>query len=111
MKERVGVCSSCFIGLTEENGYSKGMSNLQLVVVAVFTFSLIQTGAPQCDGEKYKYDGRFPNRSLACVSLVTLGAHVQQGYGSWVHVCVCYSTSHFTGVRSSHKGYDLLNGQ
>ena len=42
---------------------------------------------------------------------ITLGAHAQPGYGSWVCVSVCYSISHFSGVFSSHKGYDLLNGQ
>ena len=48
---------------------------------------------------------------------ITLGAHAQREYGSWVCLCVsvCLSvtlrTSHFSGVCSSHKGYDLLNGQ
>ena len=27
--------------------------------------------------------------------LITLGAHAQRGYGSWVCACVCYSTSRF----------------
>ena len=26
-------------------------------------------------------------------------------------VCVCYSPSHFSSVRSCHEGYQLLNGQ
>ena len=39
---------------------------------------------------------------------LTLGAHAQRG---WVCVSVCYSQSHFSSVRLSHKGYDLLNGQ
>ena len=43
--------------------------------------------------------------------IITLGAHAQRGYGSWVCLSVCYSTSHFLSVCSSHKGYDLLNGQ
>ena len=36
---------------------------------------------------------------------ITLGAHAQQGYGSWVGLsvclCVCYSISHFSSVCSS----------
>ena len=47
--------------------------------------------------------------------LITLGAHAQREYCSWVclsvRVSVCYSQYHFLGVCSSHKGYDLLNGQ
>ena len=49
-----------------------------------------------------------------CTKIITLGAHAQRGYGSCVLcVClsVCYSTSHFSNVCSSHKRYDLLNGQ
>ena len=30
------------------------------------------------------------------VSLFTLGAHAQRGYGSWVCVCVCVSALHLT---------------
>ena len=43
--------------------------------------------------------------------LITLSAHAQRGYGSWVCVSVCYLTSHFSNVRLSHKRYDLPNGQ
>ena len=32
-------------------------------------------------------------------------------YSSWVCVSVCYSSSHLSSVRSSHKGHHLLNGQ
>ena len=42
---------------------------------------------------------------------ITLSAHAQRWYGSWVCVSVCYSTSHFSSVCSSHKRYDLFNGQ
>ena len=35
---------------------------------------------------------------LPAVGLVTLGAHAQRGYSSWVCVSVCYSTSHFSNV-------------
>ena len=63
--------------------------------------------------------GRDGGRELGfwmeCVRVVTLGAHAQRGYGSWVCVsvcvCVCYLTSHFSNVRLSHKRYDLPNGQ
>ena len=43
------------------------------------------------------------------VQVVTLGAHAQQGYGSWVCLFVRYSTSHLSNVCSSHKRYDVLN--
>ena len=50
-------------------------------------------------------------------TLLTLGAHAQRGLPVClcvcvcVCVCVCYSQSHLSNVRSSHKRYDLLNGQ
>ena len=47
--------------------------------------------------------------------LLTLGAHAQRGYCSWVclSVClfVCYSISHLSNVCSSQKRYRLPNGQ
>ena len=46
-----------------------------------------------------------PCREKPTVSvIITLGAHAQRGYGSWV--CL-----HFSNVRLSHKRYDLHNGQ
>ena len=42
---------------------------------------------------------------------ITLGAHAQREYGSWVCLSVTLRTYHFSGVCSSHKGYDLLNGE
>ena len=42
-------------------------------------------------------------------TVITLGAHAQRGYGSWVclSVCLflCYSTSHLWNVCLSHKRY------
>ena len=64
--------------------------------------------------------------SLHYTSFLTLGVHIVSRVTVFnprracaarvtVVVCVClsvcYSTSHFTGVRSSHKRYDLLNRQ
>ena len=54
---------------------------------------------------------RSAPRVCTLVPFITLRAHAQRGYGSWVCLSVCYSTSHFMGVCSSHKGYDLLNGK
>ena len=50
------------------------------------------------------------NCSCSCVRVITLGAHAQRGYGSWVCVRVSL-TSHFSNVCLSHKRYDLPNGQ
>ena len=48
------------------------------------------------------------NPRRACAARVTVVGFVCLSVSC---LCVSYSTSHFTGVCSSHKGYDLLNGQ
>ena len=53
----------------------------------------------------------FRLTQLGLMGSLTFGAHAQRGYCSWVCLCVCYSQSHFSNVCSSHKRYDLLNGQ
>ena len=45
------------------------------------------------------------NPRRACAARITVVGSV------CACVCVCYSQSYFSGVSSSHKGYDLLNGQ
>ena len=52
-----------------------------------------------CDQEGYTY--MCDEVAAGCKStdhtLITLGAHAQRGYGSWVRVCVCVSvTQHLT---------------
>ena len=83
MKERSAVCRVHALfdskDWLKKYSYSRGMRNLQLVVVAAFALSILETGVSQCDGEKYKYDCRFPiyTRSLVCVSLVSESANTK----------------------------------
>ena len=56
-------------------------------------------------------DSRLSYLQSVRTSSLTLGTHAQRGLLLSVCVSVCYSQSHFSNVHSSHKGYDLLNGQ
>ncbi|CAI8055072.1 hypothetical protein GBAR_LOCUS30061 [Geodia barretti] len=55
------------------------------------------------------------NPRRACAARVTVVGFVCLSVCLSVCVCVCvsvcYSSSHFSSVRSSHKGYHLVNGQ
>ena len=51
------------------------------------------------------------NPRRACAARVTVVGSVCLCVCVSVCLCVCYSTSHFSNVRSSHKRYDLSNGQ
>ena len=90
---------------TLDNTYTHVYTHLQTMYIANYT------GVCVCV---------FVSRS-AYVLLPSVRMPSEGIYCSWVCLCVCvcvcvcvsvcYSTSHFSGVCSSHKGYDLLNRQ
>ena len=71
------------------------------ILTPYFTNILAQSGLPQ------DQIALLINPRRACAARVTVVVPVCL----CVCVCVCYSQSHLSNVRSSHKRYDLLNGQ
>ena len=67
----------------------------------------------------YNVKSRFMLRGAASIPLthiilsnvsLTLSAHAQRGYSSWVCLSVCWVTYHLTNEQSSYKGICILGG-
>ena len=72
--------------------YNRSVRSLQLVVVAACAFSLLQTGASQCDGEK-----KASERCCTSLSVVRLAAAVHA-----VPTITCFFFSSKTSIELAH---------